>query len=112
MNNGKVTNEAVYTGGIAGCAVTNSQGNIDGCINNGGVESSNNGVGGILGGTIKNTCNVTITNSENFGDISGNNKVGGISGALTGGTADESNKNHGKITAVGTDFGDIIGSTK
>lgn len=112
VNNGKVTNEAVYTGGIAGCAVTNSQGNIDGCINNGGVESSNNGVGGILGGTIKNTCNVTITNSENFGDISGNNKVGGISGALTGGTADESNKNHGKITAVGTDFGDIIGSTK
>ncbi len=81
-------------------------------FNNGDIESSDNGVGGILGGTIKNTCNVTITNCQNFGDISGNNKVGGISGALTGGTADASNKNHGKITAVGTDFGDIIGSTK
>ena len=110
-NYGTVTNEALYTGGIAGCAVTGSMGNIDKCFNYGSVDSSQNGVGGILGGTIRNTCVVTITNCENHGDINGNNKVGGISGALTGGTADDSNKNYGKITAVGTDFGDIIGST-
>lgn len=111
-NYGTVINEALYTGGIAGCAVTGSMGNIDKCFNYGFVDSSQNGVGGILGGTIRNTCVVTITNCENHGDINGNNKVGGISGALTGGTADESNKNYGKITSVGTDFGDIIGSTK
>ena len=110
-NYGTVTNEALYTGGIAGCAVTGSMGNFDKCFNYGFVDSSQNGVGGILGGTIRNTCVVTITNCENHGDINGNNKVGGISGALTGGTADDSNKNFGKITAVGTAFGDIIGST-
>lgn len=81
INNGKVTNEGVCTGGIIG-VLRGSYWNISECTNNAVINGKKSLVGGIIG--VTDFSNNTITNCTNseIATVTGATFVGGIIGSL------------------------------
>lgn len=109
-NNGKVTSNNLYLGGILGCADSKSSATISGCSNKGIVSSNKNGVGGIVGGTVASAAGLVIENCTNEGEVAGANKVGGIVGAIVVGSDPVNCTSTGTVTGTGALVADIVGS--
>ena len=78
INNGKVTNEGVCTGGIAG--LLRGTWTFNSCTNNGEIVGAGSLVGGIIG--VTNFSGNTINDCHNSSSVTGATFVGGIIGAL------------------------------
>lgn len=100
INNGKVENDGVCTGGIVG--IVRGAWVLNNCTNNGEIIGAGSIAGGIIG--VINFSNNTVDNCTNTADVTGATFVGGITGAF-GISADIAStlsncKNSGNVTAT------------
>lgn len=78
INNGKVENDGVCTGGIVG--IVRGTWVFNNCTNNGEIIGAGSIAGGIIG--VINFSNNTVDNCTNTADVTGATYVGGITGAF------------------------------